>query len=217
MIQHEEKMQKIKAQWRKNNKERTKNYHKLNYIHKKETINEKNKKYLNTMIAFNHNKFQELGQYQEIRQDPDNPELGQVQCVKCNKWINPTYSQVTLRISCINNFNTGDCYIYCSEECKDSCPIYKRQIYPKGYKTASNRPNITEEVILMALQRDNYTCQKCKNQNNLEVHHIAPATQCYIMSDDLSNLITLCHNCHKQIHQKEGCKYHQLTLDYIKD
>ena len=47
-------------------------------------------------------------------------------------------------------------------------------------------------------QRDDYTCQKCKIQDNtnkiLEVHHIIPL---YSQGkDELFNLITLCNNCH---------------------
>ena len=49
--------------------------------------------------------------------------------------------------------------------------------------------------------RDNYTCQYCKTKNKnvtLEVHHIIFRSNGG--SDDENNLITLCHNCHKDLH-----------------
>lgn len=50
------------------------------------------------------------------------------------------------------------------------------------------------------LWRDNYTCQQCKKKNvALHVHHIVYRSQGG--SDDESNLITLCENCHHKLHQ----------------
>lgn len=50
------------------------------------------------------------------------------------------------------------------------------------------------------LWRDNYTCQQCKKKNGiLNVHHIVYRSQGG--SDDESNLITLCADCHHKLHQ----------------
>ena len=50
-----------------------------------------------------------------------------------------------------------------------------------------------------ALCRDKYTCQVCKAKNTrLEVHHIKYRSQGG--TDNLDNLITLCADCHKNIH-----------------
>lgn len=65
--------------------------------------------------------------------------------------------------------------------------------YQKGfdYGFASRREAI--------LHRDNYTCQICgKNHARLEVHHIVYRSQGG--TDDESNLITLCKDCHSGIH-----------------
>lgn len=51
------------------------------------------------------------------------------------------------------------------------------------------------------LNRDNYTCQYCKGKHKdskLEVHHIIFRSKGG--SDEESNLITLCHTCHKDLH-----------------
>lgn len=48
------------------------------------------------------------------------------------------------------------------------------------------------------LERDNFTCQKCKIQDktakSLEVHHLIPIT--FDGKDEINNLITLCSDCH---------------------
>lgn len=58
-----------------------------------------------------------------------------------------------------------------------------------------------ENTKAMVLNMDNYTCQCCKGRrrdSKLEVHHIIFRSQGG--SDEESNLITLCHACHKALH-----------------
>jgi hypothetical protein len=49
------------------------------------------------------------------------------------------------------------------------------------------------------LQRDNYTCQQCERQDNLEVHHWEPYR--FTFDNSLENLISFCEKCHREIHQ----------------
>lgn len=54
------------------------------------------------------------------------------------------------------------------------------------------------------LNRDNYTCQKCKGKSKndrLEVHHIQFRSNGG--SDEQENLITLCEDCHHKLHKGE--------------
>ena len=58
-----------------------------------------------------------------------------------------------------------------------------------------------ENTKAMVLNRDNYTCQYCKGKHKdskLEVHHIV--FRSLGGSDEESNLVTLCHTCHKNLH-----------------
>lgn len=58
-----------------------------------------------------------------------------------------------------------------------------------------------ENTKAKVLNRDNYTCQYCKGRHRdsrLEVHHIVFRSQGG--SDEEDNLITLCHTCHKALH-----------------
>ena len=68
-----------------------------------------------------------------------------------------------------------------------------------GYQKGGNYG--FENTKAMVLNRDNYTCQCCKGKHKdskLEVHHIIFRSQGG--SDEESNLITLCHTCHKDLH-----------------
>lgn len=68
-----------------------------------------------------------------------------------------------------------------------------------GYQRGTNYG--FENTKAMVINRDNYTCQNCKGKHKdskLEVHHIVFRSQGG--SDEESNLITLCHTCHKDLH-----------------
>ena len=68
-----------------------------------------------------------------------------------------------------------------------------------GYQKGTNYG--FENTKAMVLNRDNYTCQYCKGKHKdskLEVHHIIFRSQGG--SDEENNLITLCHTCHKALH-----------------
>ena len=70
------------------------------------------------------------------------------------------------------------------------------------------------EKKLEILRRDDYTCRKClKSQSGydlkptLNVHHIIPASQEMALFLDSDNLITLCENCHKEVHSEDKAKF----------
>jgi len=59
----------------------------------------------------------------------------------------------------------------------------------------------------MVLERDNYTCQNCGKTNKetiLQIHHIKPVKDYPNLFYTLNNVITLCVNCHKNIHKKDN-------------
>lgn len=68
-----------------------------------------------------------------------------------------------------------------------------------GYQQGANYG--FEDTKARVLNRDNYKCQICKGRHKdskLEIHHIIFRSQGG--SDDAENLITLCHTCHKALH-----------------
>ena len=105
------------------------------------------------------------------------------------------------------------------EFCKKILPIYDENIILEvsQFDTAlMKNPNLINEKIRhwgyqhgfnygyssrrkAVLHRDNYTCQCCGKKNcRLEVHHIKFRSNGG--SDDENNMITLCEECHKGIH-----------------
>ena len=74
-------------------------------------------------------------------------------------------------------------------------PKVRRWGYQKGVNYGF------ENTKAMVLNRDNYTCQYCRGKHKdskLEVHHIIFRSNGG--SDEQENLITLCHTCHKALH-----------------
>lgn len=68
-----------------------------------------------------------------------------------------------------------------------------------GYQKGTNYG--FENTKAFVLFRDNYTCQCCKGKHKdskLEIHHKVFRSQGG--SDEADNLITLCHTCHKALH-----------------
>lgn len=53
------------------------------------------------------------------------------------------------------------------------------------------------------LKRDNYTCQLCGKQKNLEVHHKKSYAKYPRLRTVVSNGITCCKSCHKNLHRKK--------------
>ena len=47
--------------------------------------------------------------------------------------------------------------------------------------------------------RDNHHCVECGETKGLEAHHIIEDIE------ELNNLVTLCHRCHKRKHNMAGC------------
>lgn len=52
------------------------------------------------------------------------------------------------------------------------------------------------------LKRDEYKCTKCNNKKRLEAHHIKKFSKYKELRFELDNGITLCKECHKEIHRK---------------
>ena len=79
---------------------------------------------------------------------------------------------------------------------KNPSVLWNKWLYQKGinYGFANTKAYV--------LNRDNYTCQHCKDKNKnskLEVHHITFRRNGG--SDEESNLITLCKTCHDNLHE----------------
>ncbi len=68
------------------------------------------------------------------------------------------------------------------------------------------KTNLPKELIKKVLERDNFSCQKCGfqdlNGEDLELHHINP--KIFNLSNEMTNLVTLCSICHKYAPDSES-------------
>jgi len=192
-------------------------------------VKQRKKNYYTSLLKYESKLTKRLSKYEEVRQDSDNPELAQVKCTyhNCKKvWFNPTVMQASNRLKAINN-GIGELRFYCSDECKNKCPMYWQKDDKKVL--VQGNPEIIQEELLkevdpefreMVFERDNYTCCNCGRSKDeypdliLQCHHIESKTLNPMMDCDLDNAKTLCFECHLKAHQKDGCKYYQLRRDF---
>ena len=201
-------------EWRDNNKEWLKEKGRKNYIRYKEWY----KQYY--LFPLEYNSFSQLRKDIELYEEIRKSENGNVEirCANCENWFEPTKRQIKKRINAINGEGNarGECKLYCSQECKDNCPIFHQKIYPKGHKPYLDR-EVQPELSKMVLERDEYTCIICqRHQNEVELHchHIEGIRWNPIESADMDTCTTLCKDCHKEVHKQEGCTYNEMKCFY---
>jgi hypothetical protein len=146
----------------------------------------------------------------------DDKNILEVKCRYCGKWYIPKKSEVVSRITAINK-GFGGCNFYCSEQCKQECPIYHQVKYSKDYKPMMSR-EVQPELRQMRFEIDNYTCQKCgKHQDELDVglhcHHKEGIRWEPLESADVDKVITLCKKCHALVHQQKDCGYNDMKCN----
>jgi hypothetical protein len=72
-----------------------------------------------------------LGNLETTRVDPDNEYLMQARCnnTDCRDWFNPTLSAVSARLWAASSSDASECRLYCSQECKNACELYRRTVF----------------------------------------------------------------------------------------
>lgn len=146
---------------------------------------------------------------EEVCRDPENYNWLQVKCAYCGRWYVPTRTIVRGRIDVLNGKRNGETRFYCSENCKQVCPIFNQKKYPKGFKHATSR-EVDSHLRQMVLERDNWTCQICGKtveEAQLHCHHMDPAAQNPMFQNDTDSCIALCKGCHGWVHTQYGCRY----------
>ena len=227
---NKDKSNKQSKEYRKNNKDKLSKWHKENYKKNKEKKDGQMKKYykqnkekiLKQVSEYSQSRvktssvttIKELSLYEDIR-ETENGKYIEIKCTYCGKWVNPTHNQSQHRIQNAKGNGRGECRIYCNDNngaCKLACPTYGQILYPKGFKKATSR-EVNPLIRQMCFLRDNYECQKCGasiKDTQLHCHHIEGYAQNKMIGNDITNVVTLCKSCHKAIHKKPGCGYHEL-------
>ncbi|WLR44470.1 HNH endonuclease signature motif containing protein (plasmid) [Bacillus carboniphilus] len=66
------------------------------------------------------------------------------------------------------------------------------------------------KLRLVALRRDNYECQMCKDEGRYHkaenVHHVKEVKDRPDLALDIDNLLCLCIKCHNLVHKRERIK-----------
>lgn len=79
--------------------------------------------------------------------------------------------------------------------------IYISQVEKKAYLNSPQWKIIKRQRLAI----DQYTCQSCNQSGlSLEVHHLHYRT---FKSESLSDLVSVCRNCHERQHQYYGFDY----------
>lgn len=199
------------SKWQENNIDKIREYNQRNYYKNKAKILKKNSEYISMSMTWKSKFRREIELYEEIKESPDGNVM--CKCAYCGEWFGPTYNQIKSRLYSIYN-GVGECRLYCSQNCKNNCPIYYQMLYAKDQKPANSR-EVQPELRKMVFARDNYTCQKCNtHRDNLEVgihcHHKEGILWEPLQSADMDMCITLCEYCHKEVHGIPGCGYHDM-------
>ena len=138
-----------------------------------------------------------------------------VRCFRCASKFVPTNGQAQSRVQALLGNLSGECHLYCSQECKDSCSIYNVK-YDHAEASYGESALRSPEWAQLVKGRDGFTCQKCGDMGDVQAHHIEPVALRPDLADDLDNGITLCTSCHREVHKREGCDLGYLRRNKVR-
>ena len=160
---------------------------------------------------------------EQIRYNPKKLDTKEIQahcknhkCKNCKEqggWFTPTKIQIDERIRQIESiYGQGGCYFYCSDKCKNECPLYNLRSDP-FQKIKSSSFYTYEEYITFrkyVLVRDNYICQYCGEKAE-HVHHERPQKLEPFFALDPDLAWSVCKDCHYKYGHKDECSTGNLS------
>jgi len=160
-----------------------------------------------------------------IEEEPKRDDLDKniltVICTYCKKRFIPKATDVVERINSLNG-DYGERRLYCSKECKNECPIFKRRIYQSNHPKNKNVYYNSSEYNIFrnfVLKRDNNICQYCGEKAE-HVHHTKPQKLEPFFSLDPDYAISVCKTCHYKYGHQDECSTtnigNKICLDLIK-
>jgi hypothetical protein len=188
-----EQRRKSTQQWQNRNVEHRKNYTKQH----------------GKIYRANKAKFEVYAHQLTIDEDPIVDKDGYIltKCTYCGRYFSPTNVMIHNRIRALNRSSSCECRLYCSDNCKQACPVFGRQWFYKDGETTAAR-EVDPVFRKMVLERDEYQCQRCGKtieEEVLHVHHIQTYEKNKMLANDMNNAMTLCKTCHLSwMHAKNG-------------
>ncbi len=145
-----------------------------------------------------------------MRYNPDNKKEIQVHCKNHNcknskekgGWFTPTGIQISERIRCLEKQDGNDgSHFYCSQKCKDECPLYNLRSDPYEIKDTElpYTENELQTLDEFVMERENNRCEYCGEKAD-HVHHIKPKKLEPFFALDPDYAIAVC----KKHHYKHG-------------
>lgn len=156
---------------------------------------------------------------EEVRRNKEDSNVLEVKCTHCKEWFIPRMPLVYSRVQYLKGNYESEGRFYCSDKCRNICPLYHKspEALMKEDAIRAGRMSWLElnrevqtELRQMVLECDGYACTKCGSTENLHCHHIMPVAVEPLLSADIDNCITLCEQCHREVHSQDGCRYGQL-------
>ncbi len=209
----------------KESKKKMSNSHKgsLNWLgkkHKKETKTKISNSKKLTIIQIKE-RYPTFFKIEEIRYNPNNLNEIQAHCKNHNcknskeqgGWFTLIKTQLYERIRQLEkDYGNGGSYFYCSEECKNECPLFNIHSDPnkeiQDLYTSEEYQTFRQQV----LKREDYLCEYCENKAT-HVHHSRPQKlePGFILDPDFG--VACCESCHYKYGHKTGteCSTGQLA------
>ncbi len=220
---HAEYFKELQRAWNKNNAEVAKSSCRRYYRDNFEKIQEQKKHYTKVnseKIRSDNAQWRRRGAlfaaYYSRLPETDQPREGRngellVVCHYCGRSFNPSNTATSCRVKALSGQTHGNFYFYCGDVCRGLCP---------EYRAGCNLPPLVDvrsaKWIRKVKERDNYTCQHCGSTDNLCAHHIKPVATHPKLAGCVTNGITLCAECHAEVHQREGMSLSELRKESYK-
>jgi len=159
-------------------------------------------------------KYPFFSRIEEMRYNPDKPGENEIQ-VHCRNhncpnskeqggWFTPTSLQFQHRRDFLEHEGADKSNFYCSEECKQSCPLFN---FKGSLKITLTKPYTQEEYQTFrefVLERDNYECQYCGELAE-HVHHERPQKLEPFFALDPDLAWSVCSKCHYIYGHRDEC------------
>jgi len=130
-------------------------------------------------------------------------------------WFTPTYIQLYERIRQIENGNGGS-YLYCSQKCKDECPLYYLKNDPNKDNIIIERSHEYQTWRNEVLKRADYLCEYCEEPAT-DSHHSRPQKlePGFVLDPDFG--VACCEKCHYKYGHKDECSTGNLSVITCKE
>lgn len=166
-------------------------------------------------------KYPFFSKIEEMRYNPDKLEEKQIQ-VHCknhtclnskenNGWFTPVHIQLYERIRALEKpYGMIENNFYCSEECKNICPLYNLKNDPNKIIKKNYNQEEYQTFRNFVLERDKYICQFC-GEKAVHVHHERPQKLEPFFSLDPDYAWSCCKKCHYNKGHRDECSTGNLS------